>query len=82
MFSLDLITILVILSELIFSIDSPYGIIIDFTVIFIQTKRFNEIYNSLTIILIGNKYKNYVNLFGFISKLFTALHIFVLKILI
>lgn len=39
-----------------------------------QSLRFYEIYNSMTIILIAYKYKNYVNLFGFVSKILVILH--------
>ena len=58
-------------------LDSSGGfeeIILDYIVVAIQTKRFLEIYNALAIMLISLKYKNTVNLFGFLGKLFVILH--------
>jgi hypothetical protein len=49
--------------------------ILDFVVVFIQSMRFLEIYNTLSIMLISLKYKNYVNLFSFLSKLLIVLHV-------
>lgn len=49
-------------------------LILESVVVVMQSLRFYEIYNSMTIILITYKYKNYVNLFGFVSKILVILH--------
>lgn len=74
----ELITISIFALDLALPESGNYEIILDMMAIYFQFFRFLEIYSSVTILLITYKYKNYVNLFNFISKIFVMLHFFVI----
>jgi hypothetical protein len=72
----DLVTIIACTIELFLDeVGGPDEIIFNYIVIVIQLNRFVDIYNALVIMLISFKYKNTVNLIGFLNKLFVILHV-------
>jgi sensor histidine kinase YesM len=77
----ELITISIFALDMALPESGNYEILLDMIAIYFQFFRFLEIYSSITILLITYKYKNYVNLFNFISKIFVMLHFFVISVL-
>lgn len=73
----DLVTLVVLGVRTVWGGQSLWMLLLDFVAVVLQSLRFYEIYSSITIILITYKYKNYVNLIGFISKMLVILHFFV-----
>lgn len=73
----DLVTLLVLGVRGAWGGQSAWMLLLDLMAVVVQSVRFYEIYSSITIILITYKYKNYVNLIGFISKMLVVLHFFV-----
>lgn len=73
----DVVTLMVLVTRSISPQHSALMLVFDFVAVVFQSLRFYEIYSSITIILITYKYKNYVNLIGFISKMLVILHFFV-----
>lgn len=75
----DLVTLVVLGFRTLWGGQSLWMLMLDFVAVVLQSLRFYEIYSSITIILITYKYKNYVNLIGFISKMLVILHFFVYR---
>lgn len=78
MFLGDLLSILYFSSQTQASPSSTYEYFFDALSILANGLRLSEIYNCLVIVTVSYRYKNYANLFGFISKILITLHLIVL----